>query len=312
MNATPEWIKDLDQQATEAQEEEQYDAEADQRAELEGEAPPEPELELEGEEQTQERVQQAAQQVPLATLLEERKKFQQQIDEERQRAARFERLEDELRRLRAERQGSAPRETTPPKAPPPDYLEDPKGYVDSSREELIERLKKLENVSEQASRQTQQLQFERQVQQAASAAEATFARENPDYLEALSHVRTMKSRELAVSMPDASPAQLQQLMNQAEIQWAAQMLQRGLNPAEQAYKLAQALGYQRQEEQNSAQQAASQAKQDGSGVDRRRLQGMGGGNSGRARTDSELENLMAGSADEFDQAMSELFGRRRQ
>ena len=83
MNATPEWMKDMNQDVDdlEAQEEQDY-------------APPEPEQPPEAEPEEPEHSQQQ-QTVPLATLIEERKRLQEQLAEERARASRFERLESD-------------------------------------------------------------------------------------------------------------------------------------------------------------------------------------------------------------------------
>lgn len=303
MNATPEWMKDLNDQAEDALEEPQ-DALEEEYVE---EAPPE-EAEVEAQEETR----QQPESVPLATLLEERRKYQEQLDQERQRASRFERLEDELRRMRAERQNVSRETPQPERKPPPDYLEDPQGYVDATKEDLIERLKKLEGESSQTRQAAQAMAFERQLRESLAAAESAYVAQQPDYYDALQYVRAIKSRELAVTYPQAKPEQITQLLNQQELGWGAQLLRSGVNPSEQAYKLAQALGYEGKTGQNQGQDKGQQpAKESGSGVDRRRLQGMGGAQAGKAGpTDSELERLMDGSPDEFDQAMSELFGKR--
>lgn len=298
MNATPEWVNDLNEQVDDA----------DQPEDSLEEGYQEPEQPQEGEEDAQE-----PQHVPLATLIEERKKLQAQLEEERQRAARLERLEDEIRRIRSDRQQQVPRETPqePPKREVPDYLEDPRGYVDATREELVERLKKLEGQTNQASQAAQAMHFERQVRSALAASEQTFAQEKADYYDALQHLRQVKAQELALMYPQARPEQITTMLNQQEIAWGAQQLQQNLNPSEQAYKWAQALGYRAKSGQNQAQEGdTSPQGKSGSGVDRRRLQGMGGAQAGRAQSDSELERLMDGSPDEFDQAMSELFGKR--
>jgi hypothetical protein len=302
MSATPEWMKDFNEQAD--------DADQPQDA-LEGEYE-EPQEPQEGEE-AQEHEHQEPQTVPLATMIEERKKLQAQLEEERARAARFERLEDEIRRIRAERQQNVSREApqAPPKREVPDYLEDPRGYVDATKEELVERLQKLEGQTNQASQAAQAMAFERQVRTALAAAEQSYSQQTPDYYDALQHLRQVKAQELALMYPQAKPEQITTMLNQQEIAWGAQQLQQNQNPSEQAYKWAQALGYQPKSGQNQGQEGdTSPQGKSGSGVDRRRLQGMGGAQAGRAQSDSELERLMDGSPDEFDQAMSELFGKR--
>lgn len=299
MNATPEWMKDMNQDVDdlEAQEEQDY-------------APPEPEQPPEAEPEEPEHSQQQ-QTVPLATLIEERKRLQEQLAEERARASRFERLEDEIRRVRSERaqQQPQPQATQQPERPPVDYLEDPKGYVDSTREELIDRLKRLEGTTQQTQQAAAVMAFERQVRNALGAAESSYVEQQPDYYDALNYVRSVKQRELGAIYPQAQPEQIQQILTQQEIAFGAQMLQQGVNPSAQAYKMAQALGYQAPTAQN--QDSNSQAKASGSGVDRRRLQGMGGAQAGQTGPDSELERLMAGDSDEFDQALAELFGKQR-
>jgi hypothetical protein len=247
--------------------------------------------------------------VPLATLLEERRKLQAQLDEERARAQRFERLEAELRAMREQRNQPPPAEPEPP-TPAPEYLEDPKGYVDHRVQEAVQALKKVEGTATQAQQLAQQQAIVAQVRTAVAAAEAEFSAKTADYHDALAHLRNVRLAQAKLMFPDAPEAAILQALDRDELQFAAQQLQTSKNPAELAYAMAKTLGYQPKQVQNPPQDGQRRGG-DAPPAERRRLQGMGGAAAGTGEPDSELDKLMSGEADEFDQAMAELFPRRR-
>jgi hypothetical protein len=292
--ARPDWINDLDGAIDPGE------GPGDDDAQL-----PPPDDPAQAQDDAAQQQAQAERTVPLATLLEERKRLQAQLDEERARAARFERLEAELRAMR-EQKPPAPKEELP--APEPEYLEDPKGYVDHKVQVAVQALKGIESKASEAQQLAQQQAMVTQVRTALAATEAEFVAKTPDYFDALAHLRQTREAQLRLIYPDAPAAALRQAIDREELQMGAALLQSGRNPSEMAYNYAKTLGYQPRPAQNQQQPGADQAQQQ---QQRRRLQGMGGQQAGAGPVDSELERLMAGDADEFDQAMSELFPRRR-
>jgi hypothetical protein len=246
-------------------------------------------------------------QVPLATMLEERNKMQARIDMLEQRLAtsdqslgRLEGLRDELAALRAAQQQPAPE-------PAPDYLEDPKGYIDASQKSVVEQLRDLGNQVKQSEAVQQQTREQlnnqaavQQIQRVAAGDEEAFAQENKDYWEALDFLRSSRRNQLQVMFPDAQPAQIDGQMRMEEFQTVAAVLQRGGSPAQTAYTLAKTMGYTAQQDNTPEDQEDLAEKRD-------KAQGLGG--SGLPASPA-IDELMGMETDEFDQAMTEMFGKR--
>jgi hypothetical protein len=241
--------------------------------------------------------------VPLATFIEQRNKLTAKIDaleqqlQQRPDASKIEGLREQIEALRAERQAQKEQQ------PPPDYLDDPKAYIDHTTKSVVEQLQALGNqVKESQETQAQtkeQLQQQQQIQsiiQAAGAAEAAFAERTADYWDALEHLRQVRRGQLQLAAPEATAEQLEQAIRAEEFQTAAGLLTRGMNPAEYAYNFAKTLGY-------TGKQAEGQETDD---MAERREQAQGMGGSGMSRGD--LEQMLEMNQDEFDQAMKETFG----
>lgn len=167
--------------------------------------------------------------IPLAAHLEERKALKAELDA----------MKRELEALK-----------NPPKppAPEPDYTQDPKGYTDHRVKAALEqlegtnqRIESLQQTAQQAAQQTEQLQFTRHLE----AAEAAFVKENPDYYDALSHVRQIRAQQLKLLAPDITEEQIARQIGQEEIQLAMQLAGTNRNPVAMVYQLAQAYGYQK-------------------------------------------------------------------
>lgn len=163
--------------------------------------------------------------VPLAAHLAERTRWQQR-DEQRQRELQA--LNERIAALE-------------PKAAAPDFVEDPKGYVDAQTQAARDELKGLKDQAEQLQ---QQQQFGRFTQELGGH-EAAFVQQNPDYFDALGHVRNIRMQQLSLMYPTATPEQIQQAIGQEELNAAYVFMQQGRNPAECAFEMAKALGYQR-------------------------------------------------------------------
>jgi hypothetical protein len=156
--------------------------------------------------------------IPLAAHLEERNRWKQQVEErDRQLAA----INERIAKLE-------------PVVPVPDFIEDPKAYVDAKAQQTTQE---LEALKAQAAQLTQETQFGRFVQEIGTQ-EADFATKNPDYYEALDHVRGIRTQQLTYLYPAATPEQITQELRREEIMLAANLMQLGKSPAEGFYQTA--------------------------------------------------------------------------
>lgn len=135
----------------------------------------------------------------------------------------------------------------PPEERDPDFLQDPKGYIDAKERKIAAALKKLEEGDTQR-KQAEEQQRQQQQQIAAIVTnvqqhEAAFVKETPDYHDALTHARNVRSQQLKMMFPQATDAQISQQISMEELSAAAQILQSGGNPAEFVYNYARTLGY---------------------------------------------------------------------
>lgn len=158
--------------------------------------------------------------IPLAAHLEERARWKDE------RAA----LEERLAKLE--------KPAVPP-APEPDFIEDPKGYVDAKTERALAALKETQERLEPL----QQAQETQQFLQTIASVEADYVKQAPDYYEALAHVRTVRAQQLMELYPQATPQQVQQQITSEELQVSRALLAQGRNPSEVVYKLAKTYGY---------------------------------------------------------------------
>lgn len=168
--------------------------------------------------------------VPLESLLEERRKFQSKLDEQDQQ---LKTVADELSKLKPK-----------PEAPvAPDFLEDPKGYIDSAVERIEKSAKHAGTTAEQLRAQTdQEAQFRGFVSNIQTD-EAAFAARQPDYQDALRYLREQRAADLKMVFPQATDQQVIQQLSQEELALSAQVMQSGRSPAEVAYEYAKRRGY---------------------------------------------------------------------
>jgi len=247
--------------------------------------------------------------VPLATLLEERNQFKRQMAELQEQNRKYGGLEQEIRALR---EAQAKREQPAPKADePPDYVQDPKGYVDWQRAQAEKRVNEVLQPIQQSHQQTeQQRQAEAQINQIVSKAsefEAEFAKTQPRYIDALGHIRNLRMAEAeALGIPQA--AAMQALRNQ-ELQLAAFALQNGKNPAEMAFNVALRLGFNPESNADAQAQQQAQGQSDQEKLElaakRERAQSMGG------QGGAEVKDILDADNDEFEAAMQSMFPRAK-
>jgi len=154
--------------------------------------------------------------IPLGAHLAERDRWQSQVAELRERLAKLE----------------------PPPAPPkpePDFIEDPKAYIDAKVERAQEALKQIE---QKVAPVEQEAQINRLLSHV-GAIEGEFVKQTPDYYEAVGHVRQARAEQLTMLYPDAPREQIFEALRREELTFAAQALQAGRNPSELAYQMAQ-------------------------------------------------------------------------
>src|SRR4051812_3342795 len=179
----------------------------------------------------------AARKVPLALEeLEERS---------RQKSAAL-RQERQLRRATEQRLAQLEAQQQQRQAPQdvgerPDPAVDPLGYL----QYVEKRMAAADQQSEQA--RTQQAQFQAQqravndIVTRASEAETDFAETNPDYYDAVAHLKAGRAKEYEAL--GLSPAEAAQRVDAEAVQTAHEMLSRGQDPAKGWYELAKTRGF---------------------------------------------------------------------
>ncbi len=245
--------------------------------------------------------------VPVAVLTEERNKLMARIGAQDQTIGQLNIKLEKLNTLQADIAAMRKAQELPPEKEI-DYLEDPKGYVDQQAASTVDKLRGIEETVKQTTDELgqthQHMDQQRQVQalQAVAASqEEEFAKTTPDYWPALEHLRTIRASQLQMAFPDATAVAIQNHIRSEEFATAAQIIQQGRNPAEYAYNFAKTLGYtpakapKTNEPGESAEELADRKDA---------ARGLGGSGS----PDSELDSLLSLPQDEFDQAMSEVFG----
>ena len=126
----------------------------------------------------------------------------------------------------------------------PDFLNDPKGYVDTG---LKQAIKKVEDATKEAKEAKEQLNQHQTIQAVIDTARgqvSEFVEKTPDYPKAIEHVRNMRRGQLEMLYKQATPEQIATLVAREEIALAGQVVTGGNNFAEFAYEYAKRMGYQ--------------------------------------------------------------------
>lgn len=235
--------------------------------------------------------------VPLATFLEKTNKLKEALD---QKDITLKQFEAKLAALEAK--------LPKPEAPAvPDFVEDPKGYVDHQKAEVLNAIakanetataegKKAQETAAQAQQQVQLQQLIGTLQQA----EAQFVKETPDYYDALQHVRNVRVFQLKEFNPEMTEADIAHVIRSEELGLAHQLMQAGRNPSQVVYKLAQQYGYQKKAEAPKLPEATN-----------KRLppdQTLGSGSA--PSDDDEKPAYGEGETDPVDVALASLFKKR--
>lgn len=179
--------------------------------------------------------------VPLAVLLEERR---QAREDYAKLQARLEQLE-------------RPKEVAAPEMPTPDFLDDPKAYVDAKAEQINAALKKLETQGTERLATVERSAADMALDRGIIAAQEQFVAKTPDFQDALVHARNGRIAFLQAMNPSIEQAQIVNAVTHEERMFAAHCLRQNVNPAEQVYRLAQSMGYTPRQAAQAAAAVAS-------------------------------------------------------
>ncbi len=236
--------------------------------------------------------------VPLAALHESR----EQIKTLRGKIAELEALprlteaqQKALEKLNAVEQAAVAKD--------PDFLEDPKGYVDSKLSQTKDALKKLDEANEHRAQQERAQAEVTQLVGAVSNKEQEFLKSTPDYYEAVTHIRTVRASQLQMLYPQATPEQITRQITLEEVGAARQILQGGGDPADFAYKYAKTVGYT-----PKAPAAASGSTSAAPKIDKDAVRSMGGGGGADSTDEGDDDGR---TIPEFAAALAERFSRKR-
>lgn len=203
--------------------------------------------------------------VPYGALHEERmmrKQLSEQLTNMQQQLGQFQSLREELNQLRQSKQQQTEEERA---------AEEAKLWDEDPLEALRRKTERLEKMAgeysqqEQKGQQTteqqqQQMEQMRQLQQSVREQVNEYAQVQPDYPEAFKFVLENRIKELE-ALGYNNPEEVQQILNMETMAMAQSSLQRGVNPGESVYKLAQAKGYKKSEgdqQQGDQQQGGQQ------------------------------------------------------
>lgn len=181
-------------------------------------------------------------------------------------------LQELSAKIEALSKGPAKVEEPPPE---PDFLSDPKAYVDDAKAKLAKLTEQLEADKKQQTEAQQQQEQARETWNKVIAAEAEFAAATPDYHDALNHVRAIRAEQIKIEIRETEerePTQeeIGKILSLQEAQGAAALIAKGKNPSKFYYEYAKTFGYK----PKAAVAAVPAAKPDKDAV---RTMGSGGG-----------------------------------
>ncbi len=136
----------------------------------------------------------------------------------------------------------------------PDINTDPIGHFQAKNALLEQKLAEVDRFRQQQTQQGEQAEQLRRVGEAVRNAEVEYAKTVPDYPQAQEHLmRQWMAEADAAGMPH------EQVIRARALEIAAVAGQRGMNPADLAYKLATSRGYAKTAPQQQTQQAQPQS-----------------------------------------------------
>jgi hypothetical protein len=224
------------------------------------------------------------------------------LHEERERRKELQRQlaqTAERQRIMEERFGQiqyAIHQQNAPKAP--EYETDPLGNTKFELTQTQEQLRQIQEVQQREFQErhvyAQQQQYTQAVVGAVNGAEAEFARENPDYQEAVSHYKRMRHEQVKALGYDPNTAW--QIVQNEAFQVAEIALRSERSPAEVAFEIAKASGWKKgSKAPENVQKMESLQK----GTKAAQSLGSGGTPTGKLTVDA----VASMSEDEFDDFM---------
>jgi len=287
-------VEEVEEEEEKEKEEEHEEVEEEEPEEKEAEESEEEEAE-EPEEKEEERPK--GKWVPLAELRGERKK--RQALEEQLRG-----LEERFRAYEATKAEKAEEE----KPEPPPFEERPV-------ENLHERTKRLEEETRRLHEREVAEEEQRETQRQTSVVigqvdkmEKEFVAENPDYYDALNHIRKVEAKAIMLfAGEDVDPERVMQEVSRRELALAQAALSKKRNPAEIVYQMAKEYGYQRKAQEKGDKEAEAREQIAAERENRRAARTLG---SGKAAESKAVETGDEEGMDEFFVAMKEVFGRK--
>lgn len=235
--------------------------------------------------------------VPLAKYLEEKNTLKAQLTQQNLTLEEYRKKIDALEAKMAKQRGED-------EAEEPDFMADPKKYVDekvtATLKKIEEANKRLEETSKKTEETATKAQQEVQLQQFfqdLQGHEQRFIAQNPDYYEAIAHIRSVRAAQLKMFDPAITESDIMTILRQEETNLAVGLAQRGIDPVKTAYDLAHKFGYQKKAPQEKKPVIEQQKANDQLPPD----QTLGGGAGAPDMNDGYDEK-----PDPFDSAFSSL------
>lgn len=185
------------------------------------------------EETTPAKEPQAPRLVPLEALQEERRERQALARQVQEREQQFNKLQSRLDTLQ---------EVLQPKAPPPNYDEDPIGAINHKLDETTKVYQDLQKAEQNRQAEASAIRQMEAIREYGKRHGDEYAAKQPDFWDAYTAVREAKANELR-AMGYADEDQIRVWVNDYEIQMLQKAAQEKANPAERLYTMAKALGY---------------------------------------------------------------------
>lgn len=195
----------------------------------------------------------------------------------------------------------------------PDFLADPKGYVDDAKAKLKQLTDQIEADKAKQTEAQKQQQAAQETWNKVIAAEAEFASATPDYHDALNHVRAIRAEQIKIEIRETEEREPTQeevgrILSIQEAQGAAALIAKGKNPSKFYYEYAKTFGYKPNSataqpnsvsgRPNSATAAVGSARPDKEAVRTMGSGGAGDSVSDEPASDSPLGGLLAAAQTE--------------
>jgi hypothetical protein len=229
-----------------------------------------------------------AKHVPLAELLEERGRRKEAM-------ARMEEMERRFQEFQA-RAADYIKQQQAPQQPEVRYEEDPIEYL---RQQQATVAQNLEAMRAQQEALVQRQQAERQwtsMRESVGQAEQQFAAKQPDYWDAVRHLRQTRAQQLLSQ--GATEQQAAMVIQQDAIAVANEAGRLGLSPAEYAYRIAVGSGYAPKVQQAARSAAAADEAP----------KSLGGASGKADASTPSLSDITRMTDKEFDKVFAKLMG----